>query len=39
MKFWSIVEKIFMVLGCISFGIFIGFMTWLIIWSNHLIRG
>lgn len=36
---WGLVEKVFMVLGCISYGLFIGFMIWLILWSNHILRG
>ena len=36
---WEFIEKVFMVLGCISYGIFIGFMIWLILWSNHILRG
>ncbi len=36
---WELIEKVFMTLGCIAYGIFIGFMIWLIIWANHILRG
>nr|DAG06061.1 MAG TPA: hypothetical protein [Myoviridae sp. ctkfK18] len=36
---WELVEKVFMTIGFICYGIFIGFMIWLIIWVNHMLRG
>ena len=33
---WKLVEKSFIIIGCISYGIFIGFMMWLIIWLNRI---